>query len=388
MVNFQKHVDIFGFYEVGNQRFFSKLEAIEMQTKTGLHPHWNFNESVYNSCDWKSEPAETLVELYKRRAEQIREKYDYIVLWYSSGADSENVLKSFLDNNLKVDEIVSFINYQGDKNKDSNLMNGEIFNIAIPKMTAYKEKYPDLKFRIIDICQPTLNFFENTTNMLDWHYSMNCCFNPNATIRSRLAQDVLDWARIKDSGKKVVHVWGIDKPRIYFDSVQNKYYFSFIDTVDNTINPKWQAENIPGEFNELFYWSPDLPQIPIKQSHIIKQYLRKANKNSLYITNKKTNSLGYAIIDNKKFYISNYGVNFLIYPDYEYNFLNEFKPRSLLYTERDNWFFNLSENERAFTNWKSSLNALWKRIPDYWKNDPTDSKKGFKSSLSRPYYLE
>jgi hypothetical protein len=52
--------DKFGVYRVGNLKFYSKLEAIEMHAKTGTHPHWDFNETVFDSYDWTQEPEESL----------------------------------------------------------------------------------------------------------------------------------------------------------------------------------------------------------------------------------------------------------------------------------------------------------------------------------------
>jgi hypothetical protein len=95
--------DQFGFYKVGDLKFYSKLQALEMQQHTNICPTWHFNESTFKSIDWSIEPKESLSELYKKRAQQIREKYDYIVLWYSGGADSHNVLMSFVKNNIFID---------------------------------------------------------------------------------------------------------------------------------------------------------------------------------------------------------------------------------------------------------------------------------------------
>jgi hypothetical protein len=80
--------DKLGVYRVGDLKFYSKLQAIEMSTKTGIHLHWDFNEAVFDSYDWTVEPKDSLVELYRQRAQQLRNKYDYIILAYSGGADS------------------------------------------------------------------------------------------------------------------------------------------------------------------------------------------------------------------------------------------------------------------------------------------------------------
>ena len=57
--------------------------------------------------DWTVEPKESLDFLLAERAKQLRDRYDYIRFWYSSGSDSETVLQSFIKNNVFIDEIVS-----------------------------------------------------------------------------------------------------------------------------------------------------------------------------------------------------------------------------------------------------------------------------------------
>lgn len=377
--------DKFGFYRVGNSKFYSKIEAIEMQEKTGTHLHWDFNELVFSTCDWKNEPFESLTDLYCRRAQQIREKYDYIVLWYSSGPDSDAALRAFLDNDILLDEVASFTNYDATHDPNDHYLNGEIYNIASVKIKQYQELYPDLKHRILDLCQPTVDFWSNKQNMFNWWYSMNTIFNPNATIRSRLSQTVTDWKKILDSGKTLAFVWGIDKPRL--NIIDNCFCFQFIDCIDNAINPIWQSDPPPGEHIEFFFWSPDLPEIVIKQAHIIKKYLRSSTSQSMFMQ-KESTGLGYIIDNGNRYWISTVGVHSLIYPNFKYNSLNDFKPPSLFFTPRDKWFFSLPDNDIAKKNWRSSLEALWCNVPDYWKNDPQDIDRSFKLCVSRPYFLE
>lgn len=378
--------DKFGFYRVGNFKFYSKIEAIEMHAKTGIHPHWDFNESVFSSYDWTREPVESLEELYRQRAQQLRDKYDYLVLWYSSGADSNNILRSFLDNDILLDEVASFENEQGSHDKNDFYVNGEIYNVAHQTVTEYKKKFPDLKHRIIDICQPTIDFFSSTNSVFNWKYHMNCSFNPNATLRNRLYRYVKDWQDIKNSGKKIGFIWGIDKPRLGLSD--GKYYYYFIDVVDHSVSPNWQINRDPGDFNELFYWTPDLPKLVIKQAHVIRQCLR-APKNTIKNFTTEPSRLAYKI-DNagKKLWLTTVGANTLIYPKYQFNQLNEFKPSKLFWSPRDNWFFNMGDSAQCYQNWNNALNDLWSNVPDYWKNDPADPGLAFKGCVSRSYFLE
>ena len=88
--------DIYGYYTVGGIKMYSQIEAVEISNKLDLPIKWHFNDEVFSSLDWTVEPTETLAELYKKRCEQLREKYDYLVLYYSGGADSDNILNHFI----------------------------------------------------------------------------------------------------------------------------------------------------------------------------------------------------------------------------------------------------------------------------------------------------
>lgn len=373
--------DRLGCYRVGNLKVYSKLEAIELHKKTGVHPHWDFNEAVYSSYDWTTEPTENILELYRQRAQQLRDRYDYIILMYSGGADSTNVLDTFLNNDIKLDEIASYINYDATGNKD-NYLNEEIYRVVFPKVDELKIKYSWLKHRPIDLTKFTFDFFVDGDNKFDWIYNLNMLFNPNAASRESLALKIPDWANIINSGKKLCVLWAHDKPRISYEN--NRYVFKFIDIIDNGPTVKSIAGKQPYT-DELFYWAPDKPEIVIKQSHIIKRYLESGNQ--MFITTEKSD-LAYKIINGVKYWLSNHGVHSLIYPTWDINTFTNGKPSSIIFTPRDSWFFKLENEFAAKKNWEMGINKLWSIVPDYWKNDVTDVGGGLKACISKSYYLE
>ena len=122
--------DKLGVYRVGDLAFYSKIEAIEMHAKTGIHPHWDFNEAVFSSYNFTVEPTDSLQELYRQRAQQLRDHYDYIILMYSGGADSTNVLNSFIKNDILIDEVASYVNFEATGTKE-NFLNAEVFRVSI-----------------------------------------------------------------------------------------------------------------------------------------------------------------------------------------------------------------------------------------------------------------
>lgn len=378
------HPDRLGVYRVGNCKFYSKLQAIEMHEKTGIHPHWDFNEAVFSSYDWKKEPAEDIRELYRQRAQQLRDSYDYVILMFSGGADSTNMLYSFLDNDIKIDEVCCYVNYDATGDKDC-FLNTEIFRVALPLLDHCKTEYPWLKQRIIDISQMTIDFFNDNKNKFNWIYEMNVLFNPNNACRESLPLKIKDWADIIDQGRRLCVVYANDKPRIVHHP-DGRYSYRFIDVLDNAATVKSMAGQQPYS-DELFYWTPDKPEILIKQGHMIMRYLNQPNVKDLPFVNTVRSDLAFRQIDDVKYWLSNHGVHSIIYPEWDVSTYSVGKISSTIFTERDTWFFNLNNTTPIKQNWWIGIEKLWKAIPDYWKNDPTDLSKGFVYCWSLDYFL-
>lgn len=371
----------FGCYQVGDLKFFSKLEATQAHDSLGLPIHWNFNEAVFSSYNWQVEPTESLDELYRRRAQQIRDKYDYLVLWFSGGADSNNVLNSFIDNDIKIDECVSLVNYAatGDKH---NFLNGEIFNVAAPKIEQARLKQPHLIHRLVDLSQITIDHFTQKDTKFDWIYHMNGYLNANNASKQDIKLKVKEWADMINAGKKVGFIHGIDKPRI--TQVKDNYYFMFVDLVDTAVSGNIQMLNRPWEFDELFYWTPDMPELVIKQAHVVKKFVAGLLADSNCLGNSAETVV--VVRDGKKLYLKLDPMHRLIYPGW-YPVPYQAKAPSLFFTPRDEWFYALPDSDPAKYAWMTGLKEIWTKFPDKWKRDPSDIRKGFIPFFSKRYNL-
>lgn len=388
MINRQ---DQYGYYTVGNLTTYSKFEAMLAEEKTNQKLVWNFNDQVYSQYDWTREPEETLEELYRQRAQQIRDQYDYVVLWFSGGADSNNILNTFLDNDIKIDEIVSWSNYNATGDK-TNHLNGEIYNHATVLAEAAQARQPGLKYTILDYLQYTLDFYSNDENRMDWIYRMTGHQSPNSVLIQDLKLKTHHWRHMFDAGKRVCFITGIDKP--WVTKIHDQYYFRFVDTfVDMGASPGSQMDDIPWEFNDLFYWSPELPNLVIKQAHIIKRYIAASNLNDPtagFVTDKSLIKAAPRIhvvgkgTDN--WYLTTDRMHDLIYPNWVVN-LYQTKSPTLTLSKRDTWFFDIEDSNRAKYYWKAGLTYLWESTPDKWKHDPKNILAGFKYSQSKIYCL-
>jgi hypothetical protein len=377
------YIDKLGCYRVGDLKFYKKFDAMEMHTKTGIHPHWDFNEAVFSSYDWTKEPAESILELYRKRAQQLREQYDYIIVMYSGGADSTTVLESFLHNDIKVDEVASYSNFQKTGIRD-DLLNAEIVNVVLPNIEHLQTQHPWLKYRLLDMLELELDHFSSKDSP-DFFRATNMFLNPNASARISLALKVTEWADIIHSGKRLAIVWGKDKPRVYHEN--GRWICKFIDFLDDSCSTKSIAGEEPYT-DEFFYWTPDMPEITIKQSHMIKNYLNLVNTETLPFVSNVSSDLAYKEINGKKHWLSNHGVHSIIYPSWNVNTFTSGKTNSITLSPRSSAFFQLQDTHSAKKNYYKGMEKLWTSIPDYWKNDPADAARGLKACWSKSYFLD
>ena len=378
--------DKFGFYQVGDFRTYSKFEAIEQHIKSNKKIHWNFNDTTYRSYKWDQEPEESLSELYRQRAQQIREQYDYLVLWFSGGADSTNILNAFIDNNIKLDEVASYVNYEATGDRFNHL-NAEIYHVAAPMVNVGKEKQPWLQHTVIDLAALTMEYFNNASAKFDWIYQINGFVNPNCAARRDIKLKIPHWTKMFDAGKKVGFIYGLDKPRV--SEINGHYYLKFVDMIDNAVTAECQILNRDWEFNELFYWAPDNPKIVIKQGHTIKKYLKSVTESSPFMVSNRDQlrlRTVSVVINKKMHWLTLDGLHTLIYPGWIPALYQE-KPFSLTFTARDTWFFNLPDSDPAKYAWRVAIKHRWNSTPDYFKTDKFLLASGFKQTPSSPYYL-
>lgn len=376
--------DQFGFYQANGYKSYSKFEAIEYSQRNNCKVQWIFNDIVFGAYNWLVEPTQSLQELYRARAQQLREKYDYLVLFYSGGADSDNILDTFVHNQIQLDEVVSYMGYEATHDKYDHY-NGEIFNVAIPKVDKIRTTQPALRHTVIDTSQMTVDFFNKHQTKFDWIYLVNHYVNPNNVSRRDIRTSQPHWLKMYNDGKRVGFIFGSEKPRV--KNINGKFWFAFEDVIDPAVPSRSQIANHDWEFNELFYWTPDMPLICIKQAHTVKNFLKRTFSASDPVFYQNTDrSCVFTVIDKKVCWVTLPTINSLIYPNWRPVPFQE-KPPSVIFTLRDTWFFNLPDNDPAKYAWKTGLWHRWNSSPKQYRADPNNIEKGFKTLPSKFYYL-
>lgn len=383
--------DQFGFYTVGDFKTYSKLEAIEQSGRTQKSVEWKFNNDTFDTINWTQEPPGSLDFWYRERAQQIRDKYDYIVLWYSGGADSHNVLMSFVKNNIFVDEIAQYHNLDGDGGNKQTFLNEEVFATSAPltqDLIQNNPTYRCTKHRLVDLTDIQTNLFKKE-NKWDYFYHVGMHLSPNALARSYLRETLPDYQNLINQGKSICFVYGSEKPMV--EKQGDNWYVVFQDCLDNAVSSRTQMLNRDWEHNELFYWSAELPQMVAKQAHIVKRFLSQlspASVDNRYIAScervyddygRKQLTAWYAdvVVDQKKYQLLPDGLHRLIYPFWNPATIVSPKPPSLAYSPRDTWMFKSIAPElgqRYYNYGLLELRQTVKKVnPNYWwefKFDP------------------
>jgi hypothetical protein len=137
---------------------------------------------------------------------------------------------------------------------------------------------------------------------------------------------------------------------------------------------------------EYFYWSPDFPSIPIKQSHIVKRYLEHANQSTQFIITEST-GLACKSHEGQRLWLTNDGMHMLIYPDWNINTFTAGKTKSPIFNDIVQWYHRDTHMESQ-TQWQSAMTYWLSQVPGHWLNNPKDVAKGIVGSWSPSYYLE
>jgi hypothetical protein len=341
-----------GYYRVADETYYSKPMAYMRAKELGTIPTWCFNNIQFVKEDWTVEPEVDLLELYRLRAQQIRDQYDYIRLDLSGGSDSATVLYSFVLNNIPLDEVVFRYPKQGEKGVVGDVHNYDPSNTlsewefsAKPMLHWISTNYPDVKITFYDYSQRMIDgdYLKDESWILqtrDW-------FQPGHVAKHDIfgAKEHREQA---DSGKKICILHGVDKPKVVV--INGQWYTYFIDVFANQPSPiKHDYENIT---HELFFWTPDLPKLLIKQSHMIKTWFDlPTHKTFKYL-------VSYPVRDpNARTTYENI-VKSIVYPQFDLTTWQTSKATNSFYNEMDHWFYTNFSDTEMYQVWKSGLEFL------------------------------
>jgi len=275
------------YYFDDGKTFESKIEALQHSLKTRKNFRLYYFDEIFSSIDWSIEPIGSLEYHYQQQAQRIRDCYDRIILCYSGGHDSTNILETYFYNNIKLDKIVvvGALSQDSQFGADEN-HNGELYHNVFPYLKELGLEH------ITQVCDYT-SLFDKVINFSVNNYGENWI----DVIGTRLSPHNWFWRDIEKHvvpiewrKQRVAIIFGKDKPNVVWSN--NKFGFCFTDIVINNYGNIMKNENCD-RIN--FYWDPNYPYALIKQLHVLK----KAYEASIDI--KDTDSIVYNLKNPLKF---------------------------------------------------------------------------------------
>lgn len=395
-----------GHYKVNGQLYSNKILAIVEAQKTKADIEWYFYDDIFGKYNWTVEPTTSLKEFYRMRAKQIREEYDYVILFCSGGSDSTNMVKAFLENDIHVDEVIAQAPMSGLSNWDFNDTDRSVENTVsetkyaqLPLMHEISVKYPKVKTTLVDSFPDMIN-----PRTDDWIFDCQGDIINSWTHTHGRLDKFPHLVEMAENGKKIATVMGIDKPVLLFKP-DGSIISMFTDIPINLPKPPFRTP-YPNVDRKLFYWSHEMPEMVIKQCHVIARELAKPeNKDILQaaidmvkirkhratmsltveqakeiimpnrersIYNKNKN-LGY-----HPFTIYERGIVPFIYPDtvsLDVFQANKLDPPHTFFARTQDWFHVLHGKTRAQELFESDFKNFYNSIDQKYLND---QKTGFR----------
>jgi hypothetical protein len=265
-----------GFYYSSDKKVFkNKIDALKYSKSTNNTIYFYYHDDVYSKLDWSIEPPGDLDFYYKMQAQRIRDEYDYVVLFYSGGYDSTNILETFFYNNIPLDKIVCVGAFKQDSASgvDEN-HNGELYHNAFPLIVSLGLE------KITQICDYT-DYFDDIKNFSIYNYGEQWIENvgPWFSPHHWFWYDIHKYVVPENmQGKKVALVWGKDKANLSL--IQGRHGFEFNDAAALGYGGNLGLNNNIDKIN--FYWDPNNPLLVVKQVHELKKAKEYRDPNILY----------------------------------------------------------------------------------------------------------
>lgn len=356
-----------GYYTCDGISFGSKINACIYAQSVNKSVKWIFKNHIHDRYPWEIEPTETLDQLYDQRCKDLREKYDYLVLSYSGGSDSNNILESFMRQNLHIDEIVTNHLTQATEKtiilnpavKDNWNFNAEHQLHALPRLREIQKKLPRTKITILDVTQAVLSSLDGQ----DESWLLNRRENVSIGMTHRYNHIYFNEVRKQlDKNLNVAIITGIEKPRTAIEN--GVFYVYFTDANVNASSPADHNIGTNAKI-EYFYWND--PKIVVKQAHVVKRWLET---NTQF---QKFWQTGESLWENSR-KIHEPLLKNIIYTTWNNEWFQTEKAVRGWYCEFDQWCHTNKDQIKNYHVWKKGLDYLTSAASNFirYKNGEAD----------------
>ena len=365
-------IEKFGYWQTKGLKFKKKVDALVYASQIGEKVKFVYHDKVWKNFDRSVLGKVSLNQLYKERAQQLRDSYDYLILYYSGGADSHNVLMSFINNNIKLDEISvkwpkplvdgKLYTPNTKDNTSRNIWSEWDYTIK-PSLDWLKSNHPDIKITIKDYTEKI------TIKALESIFEIS---NHN---RAGLLQSFTTFDN-NITKRKTGHIFGIDKPTLTY--LDDNLYMFFND-LSTTMLYADKPDDADTNDIECFYWTPDMPLLAFEMAYQVGEYYN--------INKDKRKFLKFDTTLNLSVQFQNDVCKSICYDTWDHKKFQADKPLSATRQDKWFWFFECEEFELLRDAFISNTINLTSNIDQRHLNNFNSSAPGFRTLGSDLYFI-
>lgn len=255
----------YGYWKSNNLEFLNKVDALIYASKNNSKVKFAYHDEVWKKFNKNLLGKVSLNQLYKEQAQRLRDKYKHLILYYSGGADSHNILMTYINNNIKLDEIVV--------KWPKTLVDGKLYTPNTNDRT-YRNIWSEWNYSV----KPTLEWLrehhpEIKITMKDYTESLtakNLESEIEVSNHTRGGMLLSFTKKEQTYGKKEIgHIFGIDKPNLV--AIGLDVYMIFNDlAISMTYSER--PDDVDPDVVECFYWDPDFPLLTFEMAYQTSEY--------------------------------------------------------------------------------------------------------------------
>lgn len=375
-----------GYYSVNGEIFTNKMYAVKRAVEIGGLLQWHYFDDVFSGVNTKNLGQVSLSELYRQRAQQLRDSYDYLILSYSGGSDSWNILNTFLKNNIKLDCVFVLRSTQvTDKNLYTpNMIDTTDYNhvsewdfIIKKDLEWLVAHHPEIHIEIGDWTDILINSHKSPFERL---LETTTTQNSISTLLKNVCPCQFELNKL-GQGKTVGKINGADKPMI--EEHLGKYYFFFVDVMTPTptidVNPSGL---------EPFYISHKFPSLNVERAYAVLSYYKSMPERLPMLKSAHTRPPGKSIDDvYQMFFLMESEERAILYPDWDMRKFQADKAKPSIYLppgvrSGDAFLWKLPEFQEFSNKWAYHWNEL------YSQADQKNRQHFVVDSQFRPIYTK
>ena len=375
----------YGYWKSNGIEFSSKIQALLYATKNNTDVKFIYHDEVWKNFDRNLLGKVPLNQLYKERAEQLRDRYEYLILYYSGGADSHNILMTFLNNNIKLDEIIvkwpkpltegKLYNVNTSDRTSRNIWS-EWDYVVKPTLEWLKTNHPEIKITMKDYTE------ELTVQNLE------TVFESVNHTRAGLLQI---FTNSENDKKKCGHLFGIDKPLL---AVRDDNVYMFFSDLSMTTMYMNKTVNDDPDNMECFYWAPDFPFLTFEMAYQLSEYFNIDKKKRKFL--RPMDEHGDKIKQEMKDYtfqfslmiqVQNNVTKMICYDTWDPNKFQADKPLSVLRQDKFFWFFENDEFKEQREAYLSNMKSLSYSIGERFLSNFHSTTPGIKPIQTDAYFV-